>query len=74
MLNCWVAKMNNLACCHMLAHIESLLACSNVVKVFSALFFLSTLQNGPSRLLHDVLDAWPDSGNFPDFGGFMQHL
>ena len=44
----------------------------NVTEVFFVLFFLNVLQNKPSRLLYVVLDALPETGNFPDSGGFVQ--
>ena len=74
MLNCDVARMSNLTCCYMLAHIESSFICSNVVRIFFALLFLSVLQNGPSGFSYAVLDVRPDSGVFPDSGGFVQHF
>ena len=72
MLNYDIVRMSGIFRCYLLI-IESPFVRFNVLGVFFALFFSNAPQNRPSGLLYAVLDAWPDSGNFPDSDGFMQH-
>lgn len=73
MLNCGTVRVRGRVSFHLLI-IESPSICVNVTEVFSALFFSNVLQNRPSGLLYAVLDALPESKNFPNSGGFVKHF